>query len=52
MALDRRTVDAASGAHIRQLQQVRSVTESEKKEIRRMHEKAAKRAEEKQHLKK
>ena len=41
MPLDRNTVDRAAGAHIRQLRQLRNVSEAEKRTIRKMHEQAA-----------
>jgi len=45
--LDRKTVDKASGEHIRQLQQLRAVTEKEKGEIRKLHERMARKVDEK-----
>ncbi len=41
MSLDRKTVERTAGLHIRQLQQFRSVSEKEKTDIRRVHERAA-----------
>jgi hypothetical protein len=48
--LDRHTVEAVSGAHIRQLQQIRHVRESEKREIRKLHEQAAAKVEQRSRL--
>jgi len=45
MPLDRNTVDKAAGAHIRQIQQVRRVSEDEKREIRKLHERIARKVE-------
>ena len=41
MPLDRKVVDDTSGKHIAQLQEMRKVSDAEKREIRKLHEKMA-----------
>lgn len=41
MPLDRKAVETTSGEHIRQLQETRRVSDAEKRDIRKLHEKVA-----------
>lgn len=41
MPLDRNTVDATAAKHIRDLQKLRPVSDTERREIRKLHERAA-----------
>ena len=45
MPLDRNTVDRCAGIQIADLQKTRHVTDAEKRQIRRLHEQMARKAE-------